>query len=85
MIRQVLNCFNASLFAEIALLLFATIFVAVVIRTLLTRNEVTSRGTGTEVHQAACTALAATSDAESRRKKGTSFLAIRWWIRPQCD
>ena len=43
MIKQVLNQIDISLFAELALVLFATVFVAVVVRTLLTKSEITSR------------------------------------------
>ncbi len=39
MIKLVLNQFNASLFAELALVMFALVFVAIVIRTLSTRTE----------------------------------------------
>ncbi len=41
MIKQLTSYLNYSIFAELALLLFAAIFVAVVIRTLLTRSEIT--------------------------------------------
>ncbi len=41
MIKQLTSYLNYSIFAELALLLFAVIFVAVVIRTLLTRSEIT--------------------------------------------
>jgi hypothetical protein len=43
MIKQVLNQIDISLYAELALMLFATVFVAVVVRTLLTKSEITSR------------------------------------------
>lgn len=39
MIKHVLNQFNAAIFAEISLLIFAAVFVAVVIRTLMTKSE----------------------------------------------
>ncbi len=43
MIKQVLEQMNAAVFAELALLMFAIIFVAIVARTLLTRSETTNR------------------------------------------
>ena len=43
MIKLVLDQFNASWFAEAALLMFAMVFIAIVMRTLLTRNEVTNQ------------------------------------------
>ena len=43
MIQWALKQLNVSIFAELALLMFAIIFVAVVIRTLLTRRDVTLR------------------------------------------
>ena len=43
MIKNVLESINVSLFAEIALLLFAITFVAIVVRTLLTRSEETRK------------------------------------------
>ena len=43
MIKLVLDQFNASWFAEAALLMFALVFIAIVMRTLLTRNEVTNQ------------------------------------------
>jgi hypothetical protein len=43
MIKQVLNQFDYSLFAEAALVAFAMIFVAVVMRTLLLRSETTNQ------------------------------------------
>ena len=43
MIKLVLDQFNASWFAEAALLMFAIVFIAIVMRTLLTRNEVTNQ------------------------------------------
>ena len=54
MIKQLVHQLNYSICAEIAVTLFAIIFVAVVIRTLLTRNEITDQqsrivlGDGTE-------------------------------------
>ena len=39
MIKLVLSQFNASVFAEAALVLFASVFVAIVVRTLLTKSE----------------------------------------------
>jgi len=41
MIKHVLNQFNAALFAEIALVIFAMAFLAVVIKTLFTKKEIT--------------------------------------------
>ncbi len=43
MIKLILNQFTYSLCAELALLLFGIVFVAVTIRTLATRREVTER------------------------------------------
>lgn len=43
MIKQLINQLNFAVCAEIALLLFALVFAAVVIRTLLTRSEVTNQ------------------------------------------
>jgi hypothetical protein len=43
MIKQALDQLSYSIFAEIALLMFALIFIAVVVRTLLTRREVTKQ------------------------------------------
>lgn len=39
MIKHVLNQFNAAMFAEIALVIFAIAFIAVVIKTLTTKKE----------------------------------------------
>lgn len=41
MIKQVLNQIDISWYAELSLLLFSMVFVAVVIRTLLTKSEIT--------------------------------------------
>lgn len=41
MIKYVLNQFNAAVFAEIALIIFALAFLAVVVKTLLTKPEIT--------------------------------------------
>lgn len=43
MIKEVLNYFDASLFAEVAVVMFAAVFVAIVIRTLLTGKETTEQ------------------------------------------
>ncbi len=43
MIKQALEQLSYSIFAEAALLMFALIFVAVVVRTLLTRRDVTKQ------------------------------------------
>jgi len=43
MIQQILNQIDYSLFAELALVLFAIVFVSVTLRTLLTRSDVTRR------------------------------------------
>ena len=43
MIQQMLNQIDYSLFAELSLVLFAIVFVAVTLRTLLTRGDVTRR------------------------------------------
>lgn len=43
MIKQLTEYLNYGLFAEIALVLFAAIFIAVVIRTLRTKSEITTR------------------------------------------
>jgi hypothetical protein len=43
MIKQVLNQINISLYAELALVLFSLVFVAVVVRTLLTKSEITDQ------------------------------------------
>jgi hypothetical protein len=43
MIKQVLEYINVSLFAEIALLIFAITFIAIVLRTLTTRSEITKK------------------------------------------
>ena len=43
MIKQLTSFLNYGTFAELALLIFAAVFVAVVIRTLLTRSEVTKQ------------------------------------------
>jgi hypothetical protein len=43
MIKQVLEYINVSLFAEIALLIFAITFIAIVLRTLMTRSEITKK------------------------------------------
>ena len=42
MIKQVLNHWNASLCAELALVIFASVFLAVTIRTLLTNRKLTA-------------------------------------------
>ena len=39
MIKTLTSFLNYSLFAEIALLIFAGVFVAIVVRTLMTKNE----------------------------------------------
>jgi hypothetical protein len=41
MIKQVLNQMDISFYAEMALGLFCAVFIAIVIRTLLTKSEVT--------------------------------------------
>ncbi len=43
MIKRLTSYLDYSTFAELALLLFACIFVAVVIRTLMTRSDITER------------------------------------------
>jgi hypothetical protein len=43
MIKQVLNQIDISLYAELALVLFSLVFIAVVIRTLLTKSEITDQ------------------------------------------
>jgi hypothetical protein len=43
MIKQVLNQIDVSLYAELALVLFSMVFVAVVVRTLLTKSEITNQ------------------------------------------
>ena len=43
MIKKLVAFLDYSMFAELALLMFAAIFVAVVIRTLATRSEVTDQ------------------------------------------
>ena len=43
MIKKLTGFLEYGTFAEIALLIFALVFIAVVIRTLLTRKEITSR------------------------------------------
>jgi hypothetical protein len=43
MIKQVLNQMDISWYAEAALMLFAMVFVAVVLRTLFTKSEITDR------------------------------------------
>ena len=39
MIKQLMDHLDYGVFAEVALLIFATVFVAIVIRTLATRSE----------------------------------------------
>ena len=43
MIKKLTSYIDYSLFAEVALVMFAAIFIAVVIRTLCTRSEITNR------------------------------------------
>lgn len=43
MIKKLTEYLDYSLFAELALLMFAVIFVAVVIRTLKTRSDITNQ------------------------------------------
>ena len=43
MIKKVLEFIDVSLFAEIALLIFAITFVAIVLRTLMTRKEISQQ------------------------------------------
>ncbi len=43
MIKQVLNQIDISWYAELSLVLFSLVFVAVVIRTLLTKSEITQQ------------------------------------------
>lgn len=43
MIKKLTGFLEYGTFAEIALLIFAFVFIAVVIRTLLTQKEITSR------------------------------------------
>ena len=43
MIKELTTFLDYSLFAELALLMFAAIFIAVVIRTLCTRSDITSQ------------------------------------------
>ncbi len=43
MIKKLTTFLDYSLFAELALVMFAVIFIAVVIRTLVTRRETTSQ------------------------------------------
>ena len=46
MIKKLTSYLDYSMFAELALLLFAFIFVAIVLRTLLTRSEITTQQAG---------------------------------------
>lgn len=46
MIRQVLSFMSYSFFAEAALVLFSLIFIAIVIRTLWTKSEITTKHAG---------------------------------------
>ncbi len=56
MIKRLTTYLDYSIFAEVALLMFAAIFIAIVVRTLLTRSDVTKRqadivlGDNTEKH-----------------------------------
>jgi len=43
MIKQLLSAIDLSIWAEVSLLIFATVFVAVALRTLLTTREQTER------------------------------------------
>lgn len=43
MIKQVLNQIDISLYAELALVLFSMVFVAVVVKTLMTKSEITNQ------------------------------------------
>ena len=43
MIKQLIKYIDYSMFAELALVAFAIIFVVVVIRTLLTRSDITKQ------------------------------------------
>lgn len=43
MIKKLTEYLDYSLFAELALLMFAAIFIAVVIRTLKTRSDITNQ------------------------------------------
>ncbi len=43
MIKNLTSYLNYSVFAEVALVMFACIFIAVVIRTLMTSSEVTEK------------------------------------------
>lgn len=43
MIKQVLNQINVSMYAELALVLFSLVFIAIVVRTLLTKSEITDQ------------------------------------------
>lgn len=43
MIKQLTSFLEYGTFAEIALLIFAAVFIAVVIRTLMTAKEITNR------------------------------------------
>lgn len=43
MIKKLISYLDYSLFAELALLMFAAIFIAIVIRTLRTQSDTTNR------------------------------------------
>ena len=43
MIKQALTQLDYSMFAEVSLAIFALVFVAVTLRTLMTKNETTDR------------------------------------------
>ncbi len=43
MIKQLMNQLGYGFFAEVALLLFVVVFAAIVVRTLLTRKDISDR------------------------------------------
>lgn len=43
MIKQLTSFLNYGFFAEVALIIFAAVFVAIVIRTLMMKNELTDQ------------------------------------------